>query len=221
MMTEQEKRDRLKEIAPHVWDMYRLLLEGRVINHENRLNFFLAVDALFIVGYVGLFEDQLSDPSLWYVIPFLFFFFPAVALLVDFITRAINVPWFEEDQLVQVLDKDRFQLNLIIWAYVSAFLTWEFQKRSKKLLDWCFYSVMVALGWLLLIFILHLCESDLSGAERMAILILVVAGIGAVIYVAWSNQKCYDTEKWQKRVSDKFQNWLKQDVPESNENTKD
>ncbi|MBU1318353.1 MAG: hypothetical protein KKG33_08245 [candidate division Zixibacteria bacterium] len=133
MSTEDAKLDKLGTVAPNIWDMYRLLFETRVGNHENRLYFFLAVDTLLIIGYLSLFQDQLASLSFWFIVPFLLLFFPALALLVAFITEGTRVPWFGVDDLIRVLDQDLFHREWVISTCVCALLTWEFQRRASYL----------------------------------------------------------------------------------------
>lgn len=204
MNEDRAQVEKYEKVAPHVWSMYQQLMEGRVFSHENRLNFFLAVDALFLVGYMSLFEEQLRSYSFWFIVPFLLLLFPAIALLTDFYTRSIDIPWFDERTLKITVERDRFYLNWLIRIYLIAYQTWEFQNRAVRLLAWCYWSVISSLAWLLALFLRDLCRNDISTTEFMIILGLVIVGIVMVVILACSNQKGYENEKWKSQITNVF-----------------
>lgn len=199
--------DELKAIAPHMWAMYQHVFEERS-KLENRLSYFLAVDTLFTFCFLQLFQKELLSLSLCHLIPFLMLLGPALVMFANFHRKGQYLPWFEEQDLIKLLEENAFHREWLASMYSSLRGSFEYMKRTARLLQICVVVVGLSLFWMLVWFVTSVYSSALTGAEKGIVFVLILTGICGIYWVPRGNPKKSRYMEMQREVSGYFESWL-------------
>ena len=200
------RRQELEKIAPKIWEMFEFVVGGRA-RVENAMAFFLAINTLFVVGFLDMLKIELMSLSIYYFIPFLFLVFPSLAMLTSFL-RSMRAPWFETEELAKHLDDSSLLIAWFSEVYASAYQSHVVMKRTLRLLKLCLASVAISVMWLTTMFLYTVCCSGISVVTKVTIIILIMLGILICLFLASRNLEQFPYPKKQLEISTFFQDWL-------------
>ncbi|MDF1544903.1 MAG: hypothetical protein P1R58_07355 [bacterium] len=204
-----DKKAKLKEVAPHIWSMYQHLMSGRSAL-ENRLSYFLAINALLLIGFLQFFQLEVEAMEWEYVVPCIVLIIPIVLLLMNFLARQMRGAWMDFDNhkfdepILETIKKDEFYERWIANMFSHAEGSWKYRKRIHKLLRFCVACILSALTWLLL---LLLCCSA-KDATQYLFVIITSATVGILVYAIPEQLKDFPYRDRESRVRSEINKWL-------------
>jgi hypothetical protein len=210
-MSRNQKQDSLKEVAQHIWSMHQQTMENRS-KLENRLNYFLAIDALLLLVFLQLFQSEVKSLSLLFVIPCTFLILPILLLLANFFARPLLGPWMDFDDpkksLTEIIDKDEFYIEWIADIYSCTEGSNEYRKRIVKLLRLCVGCVAISLVWLVFLLLNSISCMRLDVCVIAVLFALLVFVIAAITRVLMRNCKEFPYKGRRVEVKRSLEAWL-------------
>jgi len=207
--SKEEKSKQLEQASQPIWAMFEFVVSGRM-KVENTLALFLAINTLFIVAFLELFKTELTTLSLAYLIPFLLLVLPSLAMFATFASRSIQVPWIDKEKLTATLDKSEFQIELLSEVYASADQSHTAKKRASWLLRICLFSVGIAIGWLVMIFLHYICCSQMLVTEKIVVIVLIALGLFLCIFLVAKNMQAYPFEQSKRDIRNDLKKWIEE-----------
>lgn len=201
----QDKEEKIKEIHPYIYELYQHLFETRS-KVEERLNFLLAIDTLFLLVFLELFKEHLLMTPLLYI-PFVLLIIPILILFINLISKSMWVPWFTKEEVTQYLDENTFYPKSFETIYACASDTYHYKEEKKKIMRSCFIFTYLAVLSLVVLLLIRL-DSILS-LQISILLVGLIAGVLILIFIFRANDKAYFDHKDSDKIREYFENWLK------------
>lgn len=206
-----DKKAKLKEVAPHIWSMYQHLTSVRS-TLENRLNYFLAIDALLLIGFLQVFQLEVRAFAWGYIVPCILLVIPIVLLLSNFLAKQMRGAWMDfehtPEPILQTIERDEFYERWIADMYSCAEGSWKYRKRIHRLLRVCVAFVVGALSWIFaaLLWAAFCCSAhDISKAVLLSSISVI---IGVLVYVIPERLKDFPYGDRKRDIRGKLNNWL-------------
>lgn len=206
-----DKKDKLKEVAPHVWSMYQHLTSVRS-TLENRLNYFLAIDALLLIGFLQVFQSEVRELAWEYLVPCILLVVPILLLLANFLAKQMRGAWMDfentEEPILSTVEKDEFYVRWIADMYSCAEGSWKYRKRIHRLLRVCVAFVAGSLSWLLAVLLWAAFCCSAHDVPKAVLLSVVSVIIGVLVYVIPERLKDFPYGDRKRDIRGKLNNWL-------------
>jgi hypothetical protein len=208
-----DKNAKLKEVAPHIWSMYQHLMSVRS-TLENRLNYFLAIDALLLIGFLQVFQSEVRAMAWEYLVPCFLLIVPILLLLANFLTKQMRDAWMEFHEhennppMLETIEKDEFYLRWIADIYSHAEGSWEYRKRIFKLLRVCLAFVAASLTWLCIALVWTAFYCSASEAAKSVLLSIGSVIVGVIVYIIPEQLKDFSYRDRTGAIREKLSKWL-------------
>lgn len=197
----------LSDFAPHVWEMYQHLYESRQ-KLEDKLNYFLAIDTLFIIGYLELCGNEVKNLSVIHIVPLVLLSIPVLLLFINFSSPTLRSPWFEKESLISELERGTVYIDWLAAVYDCAYMSFDYMQRRVALLRICLVLAWLAIAFMFLVFCLKLSSQISKDLPASLIVILVVTVIGVVGYAIRRVLSRYTYRSREEEVRGLFTEWL-------------
>lgn len=202
---DMKKEKKLKEIHPHIWELYKHVYESRK-RIEERIGYLLAITTLFLIGYIEFFKEEIISFEL-ISIPFFMFSISALILFFSFITKKMWIPWFKKEEITNHIDNNEFYQKSFEEMIVCESDTYNYVTHKDKILKAAYFFDYLAVITLIIILFNSINEKIV-----LKIVISIMIGIIGLFYLCFifkKNKEGYADHKNSDEIRKFFDDWLK------------
>lgn len=142
----EEKKQKIKEILPLLWNSYEHMYEARESNIKNSINFLLVVVSFLPATCLTLYE--LFSSSL-FLIPIIFQLMAFFVLLKSFFVKT-EIPWLETKETLSHLKNGTFEIDLFATLKAAESGTYAYLQKMRDLIKRAIFLLTFSIFLILL-----------------------------------------------------------------------
>ena len=215
-MTKSQKRKKLIEILPLVWNSYQHMYDVRERNIQSNINFLLIITTFLPILCVTLYTTK-EFSHMIILTPIFFQFLALLILLKSFFLKGSTIHWFElkKEELLKDIERDEFDIRLISELKSLENSTYVSMKAKGKLIKNSVYLIIFSL----LSMLLSITFIILNGSYLLYVLSIIIFFVFAfLLFIYYPRQPIYNYDRDLERYFKLLKGWLENENNDENEN---
>ncbi len=204
MIKEEEKRKRLREILPLVWNSYQHMYDVRIRNTQNSISFLLIV-----ISFLPIISLMLMDyfHNLIFLIPISFQLLAFLILISTFFVKTPGVHWIRivDNDVLNEISQKEFDINLVASLKSIENMTWVYLIEMKKIIRFTLCTILISSYSLILAIIFIYFVGAL-----LYMWIIILTFLFFLIFICGKNKLDYKYDSDFRKFKKQIEEWLKE-----------